>query len=189
MTVAPLPNVSWRVPSEPAEAMVSSSGQRARKGPSPPRSPGSSVYSLPSALSVNSDSPGPADLPRARRPLAQRPAQGLYRDGLCPPAGRRAQQLRGRVVLVWDNLNTHVSRATRELIAARPWLMVYQLPPYASELNPLVEPETVAGQPHQAEHRSADSTGEDPAPADAVPARPPRRLPGQDRARPSNPHH
>jgi putative transposase len=34
--------------------------------------------------------------------------------------------------------------------------MVYQLPPYASELNPLVEPETVAGQPHQAEHRSAD---------------------------------
>ena len=25
----------------------------------------------------------------------------------------------------------------RELIAARPWLMVYQLPPYASELNPV----------------------------------------------------
>jgi DDE superfamily endonuclease len=49
------------------------------------------------------------------------------------------QQLNGPVVLVWDNLNTHVSRAMRELIAARDWLTVYQLPPYASELNP-VEP-------------------------------------------------
>jgi transposase len=49
------------------------------------------------------------------------------------------QQLGGPVVLVWDNLNTHVSRAMRELIAARDWLMVFQLPPYASELNP-VEP-------------------------------------------------
>jgi hypothetical protein len=49
------------------------------------------------------------------------------------------QQLGGPLVLVWDNLNTHVSRAMRELIAARDWLTVYQLPPYASELNP-VEP-------------------------------------------------
>jgi putative transposase len=49
------------------------------------------------------------------------------------------QQLSGPVVLVWDNLNTHVSRAMRELIAARDWLTVFQLPPYASELNP-VEP-------------------------------------------------
>jgi hypothetical protein len=49
------------------------------------------------------------------------------------------QQLNGPVVLVWDNLNTHVSRAMRELIAARDWLTVFQLPPYASELNP-VEP-------------------------------------------------
>jgi putative transposase len=49
------------------------------------------------------------------------------------------QQLRGPVVLVWDNLNTHTSGAMRELIAARSWLTVFQLPPYASELNP-VEP-------------------------------------------------
>jgi hypothetical protein len=49
------------------------------------------------------------------------------------------QQPGGPVVLVWDNLNTHVSRAMRELIAARDWLTVFQLPPYASELNP-VEP-------------------------------------------------
>jgi len=49
------------------------------------------------------------------------------------------QQLGGAIILVWDNLNTHVSRAMRELIAARDWLTVFQLPPYASELNP-VEP-------------------------------------------------
>jgi transposase len=49
------------------------------------------------------------------------------------------QQLNGPIVLVWDNLNTHTSGAMRELIAARTWLTVYRLPPYASELNP-VEP-------------------------------------------------
>ena len=54
-----------------------------------------------------------------------------------PDAAR--QQLNSPVVLVWDNLNTHVSRTMRELIAARDWLTVFQLPPYASELNP-VEP-------------------------------------------------
>jgi len=47
------------------------------------------------------------------------------------------QQLGSPVVLVRDNLNTHVSRAMRELIAARAWLTVFQLPPYASELNPV----------------------------------------------------
>ena len=49
------------------------------------------------------------------------------------------QQLGGPLVLVWDNLNTHVSRAMAYLIAGRPWLTVFQLPPYAPELNP-VEP-------------------------------------------------
>jgi DDE superfamily endonuclease len=52
-------------------------------------------------------------------------------------AGR--QQLGGPIVLVWDNLSTHTSKAMAELIAARPWLSVYRLPPYAHELNP-VEP-------------------------------------------------
>ena len=49
------------------------------------------------------------------------------------------QQLGGQIVLVWDNLNTHVSAAMVEIIAARPWLTVFRLPPYAHELNP-VEP-------------------------------------------------
>jgi hypothetical protein len=37
--------------------------------------------------------------------------------------------------LVWDNRNTHVSKAMRALVAARDWLTVFQLPPYASEVN------------------------------------------------------
>ena len=47
------------------------------------------------------------------------------------------QQLGGLLVVVWDNLNTHVSAAMKELIATRGWLTVYQLPPYAHELNPV----------------------------------------------------
>jgi hypothetical protein len=46
------------------------------------------------------------------------------------------QQLAGPLVVVWDNLNTHVSVAMAELVAARDWLTVFQLPPYAHELNP-----------------------------------------------------
>jgi putative transposase len=39
-------------------------------------------------------------------------------------------------VLIWDNLNTHVSAVMRELIAARDWLHVIRLPAYAPDLNP-----------------------------------------------------
>jgi hypothetical protein len=46
-------------------------------------------------------------------------------------------QLTGPIVLVWDNMPTHTSRATRQLIAACPWLTMYQLPAYAPELNPV----------------------------------------------------
>jgi transposase len=47
------------------------------------------------------------------------------------------QQLGGPLVVVWDNLNVHVSAAMKDLIAARDWLTVFQLPPYAHELNPV----------------------------------------------------
>lgn len=46
------------------------------------------------------------------------------------------QQLGAPIVLIWDNLNTHISHAMRKLIAARDWLHVIQLPPYAPDLNP-----------------------------------------------------
>ena len=47
------------------------------------------------------------------------------------------QQLGGPLVVIWDNLNSHVSQAMTELIAARDWLTVYRLPPYAHELSPV----------------------------------------------------
>ncbi|PZG18028.1 DDE endonuclease [Nonomuraea aridisoli] len=47
------------------------------------------------------------------------------------------QQLGGPLVVIWDNLNTHVSAAMRELVERRSWLTVIQLPAYAPELNPV----------------------------------------------------
>ncbi len=49
----------------------------------------------------------------------------------------RTPAARGPLVVVWDNLNTHVSGAMGERVAARDWLRVYQLPPYVHELNPV----------------------------------------------------
>ena len=40
-------------------------------------------------------------------------------------------------MVVWDNLNTHVSAVMAGLIAARPWLTVFRLPPYAPEFDPV----------------------------------------------------
>jgi len=47
------------------------------------------------------------------------------------------RRLGGPIILVWDNLNTHISAAMTRLTATRPWLTVYQLPAYAPELNPV----------------------------------------------------
>ncbi len=71
-----------------------------------------------------------------------RPRRGDKRKGLTETDYARLpdaahQQLGGPLVLVWDNLGTHVSRAMRDLVAARDWLTVFQLPAYASELNPV----------------------------------------------------
>lgn len=47
-------------------------------------------------------------------------------------------QLKAPVILVWDNLNTHVSTVMRTFTSARPdWLTVVQLPAYAPDLNPV----------------------------------------------------
>ena len=95
------------------------------------------------------------------------------------------QQLAGPLVLVWDNLNTHVSAAMSELIAARDWLTVSGST-VCARAQPgragLVAPEKIPGQPGQTQPRPADRPGEDPAQADAVPARAPGRLPRQHQA-------
>jgi transposase len=46
-------------------------------------------------------------------------------------------QLGGPIVLVWDNLNTHLTAGMRRFIAEHDWLTVIQLPAYAPELNPV----------------------------------------------------
>jgi putative transposase len=46
------------------------------------------------------------------------------------------QRLNAPIVLIWDNLNTHVSGRMQTLIAARDWLTVIRLPSYAPDLNP-----------------------------------------------------
>ena len=74
---------------------------------------------------------------RTRQPRDQR--KGFTETDYARLLDAAHQQLGGPLVLVWDNLNTHVSGAMAELIAARDWLTVFRLPPYASELNP-VEP-------------------------------------------------
>ncbi|WP_455568707.1 IS630 family transposase [Streptomyces griseofuscus] len=47
------------------------------------------------------------------------------------------QLVKAPLVLVWDRLNTHVSRAMGELIAEREWLTVFLLPAYSPDLNPV----------------------------------------------------
>ncbi len=45
-------------------------------------------------------------------------------------------QLQNPLIVIWDNLNTHVSAAMHEFTGAHPdWLTVIQLPSYAPELN------------------------------------------------------
>jgi hypothetical protein len=61
--------------------------------------------------------------------------KGFTETGYAALLDAAHQQLGGPLVVVWDNLNTHVAMA--ELIAARDWLTVCQLPPYAHELNPV----------------------------------------------------
>ena len=46
-------------------------------------------------------------------------------------------QLQAPVILIWDNLNTHISAAMRGFTEShRDWLTVVQLPSYAPDLNP-----------------------------------------------------
>ncbi|MEW1914944.1 transposase [Kitasatospora sp. NPDC085895] len=40
------------------------------------------------------------------------------------------------IVLIWDNATIHKDAAMRGLLAARPWLTAWRLPPYCPELNP-----------------------------------------------------
>jgi DDE superfamily endonuclease len=70
---------------------------------------------------------------RARRPGDQR--KDFTEKDYARFLDAAHQQLCGPLMAVGDNLNNHVSAVMAGLIAARDWLTVYRLPPYAAELN------------------------------------------------------
>jgi hypothetical protein len=72
---------------------------------------------------------------RTRRPGDKR--KGFTETGYARFLDAAHQQLSSPLVVVWDTMNTHISRVMAGLIAARPWLTVFRLPPYASEFNPV----------------------------------------------------
>jgi transposase len=96
------------------------------------------------------------------------------------------RQLGGPLAIIEDHLNSHVSQAMTELIAAGDWLTVYRLPPYAHELNPVqpVWSHLKRSLANLAKRNLSQLTVLTRLKADAVPARRPRRLPRWHRARP-----
>ncbi|NGO44096.1 IS630 family transposase [Streptomyces sp. YC419] len=45
--------------------------------------------------------------------------------------------LKAPLIVVWDRLSTHISKAMQTLVAERDWLSVVLLPGYAPDLNPV----------------------------------------------------
>ncbi|MEW2538470.1 transposase [Micromonospora chalcea] len=78
----------------------------------------------------------PADLPHDHPPRPQERTTQLQRRDYIALLDAAHQQLDGPIVLIWDNLNTHISAAMRQMINARDWLTVIRLPAYAPDLNP-----------------------------------------------------
>ena len=74
---------------------------------------------------------------RAGRGKRRDPRKGFTETDYARLLDAAHQQLGGPLVVIWDGLNTHVSAAMAELVAARPWLTVFRLPAYAHELNPV----------------------------------------------------
>jgi putative transposase len=72
---------------------------------------------------------------RSRRGKDKR--KGFTETGYAHLFDAARQQLAGPLVVVWDNSSTHTSAAMTGLIETRQCLTVYQLPPYAHELNPV----------------------------------------------------
>ncbi|GAA1358540.1 transposase [Saccharothrix algeriensis] len=71
---------------------------------------------------------------RRRSPPAPRSFLERHYLALLDDAHRR---LGGPIVLIWDNLDRHISARIRPALAARDWLHVIRLPAYAPELNPV----------------------------------------------------
>ncbi|MEU9143983.1 transposase [Streptomyces sp. NPDC048349] len=71
-------------------------------------------------------------------PSVQRGSQELRPDDYRDLAVRAHIQLGGPIVLVWDDLNTHLAAGMKRYAAEHDWLTVFQLPSYSPDLD-LVE--------------------------------------------------
>jgi hypothetical protein len=124
--------------------------------------------------------PAPDARPDGRKSFSWKDYRDLIQDA--------HQQLGGPIVLVWDNLNTHLTAGMRRYIAERDWLTVHQLPPYAPDLNPVEGIWSVLRRTATVNRAFADPPRPDhrrsPRPAPTpVPPRRPRRLPHRNRTR------
>ena len=82
--------------------------------------------------------PGPPVLPGPRPPRAQRRAPLDVRSRLRGLITAAHQHLHAPLILIWDNLNTHISATMRTFISShRDWLTEVRLPAYAPDLNPV----------------------------------------------------
>jgi transposase len=84
----------------------------------------------------------PGQRPRLIYRVHRGPRHGDQRKGFTETDYARLldaarQQLGGPLMVVWDGLNTHASRAMTGLVAARDWLTVFRLPACAPGLNPV----------------------------------------------------
>jgi len=107
-----------------------------------------------------------------------RRSQMVHLDRLRPAAGRRAQQTRHPLVLVWDRTAISPSAARYDRPARGPdWLTVYQLPPTAHEPSTRsswslshTSKYILAGLAKRKLHQLTTATGPKPGSGGAIPA-------------------
>jgi DDE superfamily endonuclease len=96
------------------------------------------------------------------------------------------------VIVIWDNLNTHLSRKMRSFVIGHPdWLTVIQLPACAPDLNPIEGAWPVMknslGNLAPGHHRPARRRDAAPARPHPATAQPHHRIPRPDRTHPRLP--
>ncbi|QCX82741.1 hypothetical protein C9F11_45935 (plasmid) [Streptomyces sp. YIM 121038] len=113
------------------------------------------------------------------------------RDCIALPDGVH-QLVKAPLVLVWDRLNTHVSKTMRQLISGRAWLTVFLLLAYSPQLDPVQMGvgayQTEPGQPRRCHSRPSRGTRPQPAQTSPVPPRHPQRIHSRNRPAPGYPH-
>ena len=102
------------------------------------------------------------------------------------------KELHAPVILIWDNLNTHISAAMGRFVSSHSdWLTEVRLPAYAPELNPAegvwANMKNGLGNLGRPRRGPARRDRQEPPQAHPVPARPHRRIPDPDQTNPGTP--